>query len=481
MVLATNKNAIKTGNKFGDHILESKIGKGGNGDVWRASSADGANTALKFLKRLDTVSWQRFRYEVDVIKRNSDIPGILPLLAHDLPKERKEGVPWYAMPLAIKSSDYLAKLSPEEIVRHFLELASTLSELHARDISHRDIKPPNILVLNDRLCLSDFGLVKYPARADLTPLKRDVGPKFTMAPEMRRYASEADGLPADVYSFAKSLWIALTNETLGFDGQYSTSSNMSLRHYIGGVYTTTLDELLSECTDNKPSNRPTIDHVRGRLSEWLSIIADFDKRNSREWEELLSLLFPLSVPQRAVWTDLDSIVTVLNEIGKIPSLNHLFFPTGGGNTITGACRAGEEGFIEFQAIGANLLKPRKLSFESFGHKAFWNYMRLEADEVDPTGTYDLQPDAYSEYLTEVEPGHYENANLLEYREFGEDDLPDTARLVTRHLRGSFVIFSTRSAYNLNSATYDARHEKMGEVGFRNYIKKNVSHSLQVQG
>jgi serine/threonine-protein kinase len=471
------KTEIRAGKAIGDWILKSKIAEGGNGVVWRASSPDGGTIAIKFLKRLDAVSYQRFQYEVDVIERNSDVPGIIPLLAHNLSEKGSEHLSWYAMPLAIESPIYLAKLSPQKIVEHFLELAFTISELHDRNISHRDIKPANILALNDRLCLSDFGLVKFPNRSDLTPLKRDVGPKFTMAPEMRRHASEADGLPADVYSFAKSLWIALTNEKLGFDGQYSTSSNVSLKRFHRGIYTTTLDELLIECTDNDPSNRPAMGQVLNRLSEWLSILTDFDKQNSREWEELLSLLFPLCAPQRAVWTDLDSILMVLNQIGRIPALNHLFYPTGGGNTITGASRAGEEGFIELHAMGVSLMKPRKLSFESFGFAAAWNYIRLEADEVDITGVDQVQAGDYCEYLTEVEPGHYENADRWEYRgELEEDDLPDTARRVTRYLRGSFVIFSTRSAYNLDPATYDARHEKMGEDRFRNYIEKSASSS-----
>jgi hypothetical protein len=41
-------------------------------------------------------------------------------------------------------------------------------------------------------------------------------------------------------------------------------------------------------------------------------------------------LFPVSAPSRAAWNDVDAIVGVLNVIGNISNLNHLFFPGGGG-------------------------------------------------------------------------------------------------------------------------------------------------------
>lgn len=52
-------------------------------------------------------------------------------------------------------------------------------------------------------------------------------------------------------------------------------------------------------------------------------------------------------------------------------------------------------------------------------------------------------------------------------------LPDSAKLVTRYLSGSFVFFSTRSHYNLDPGTYDGRHNKMDEKELRLYIAKHA--------
>ena len=389
------------------------------------------------------------------------------------------------MPLATPLKAFLNGKSAFDIVQAFIELADTLRILHKRKISHRDIKPQNILALDGRLYLSDFGLVKYPEREPLTPPRRDVGPKFTMAPEMRRFAGEANGIPADVFSFAKTLWIALTRQERGFDGQYSAASDLALKNYLRGIYTTKLDQLLTECTDNDPNRRPNIELVAERLTEWLELNEDFHKRNITEWTELMQLLFPLGAPERARWTDIDAICAVLNEIGKVPALNHMFYPSGGGNTITGVSRAGEEGFIAIEALGISVLKPLKLtfeSFESFGVGSWWNYFRLEAAEVAPTGEYEIPTGKCVEYLTEITPGTYGSRDLWEDKSYDEDtELPETARPVTRYLMGSFVIFSTRSNYNLDPSTYDARHNRMNEKGFREYIKRSALHELTLEG
>lgn len=127
--------------------------------------------------------------------------------------------------------------------------------------------------------------MKYPDLTPITKPRRDVGAKFTMAPEMRREAAGADGLPADVFSFAKTLWIFLTGEPLGFDGPYVALSRVGLKNFMSEEYTTTLDVLLTDCTQHDPVERPSIDQVVKRLQEWLKIVDDFQLRNANEWSE----------------------------------------------------------------------------------------------------------------------------------------------------------------------------------------------------
>lgn len=345
--------------------------------------------------------------------------------------------------------------------------------MHAGQIAHRDIKPENLLGLNGRLCFSDFGLVKYPELAPMTPEKRDVGAKFTMAPEMRREAASADGLPADVFSFAKTLWILLTGKPLGFDGPYVADSNVGLKNFMGNQYTTILDKLLSDCTQYDPLARPAIPEVVARLNEWLEVIDDFQLQNAYEWREFAEKFFPLQTPEEATWTDPDAIVTVLSEIAKVPSLNHLFFPDGGGMTLRAIRRAAEPGFIDLDTDFAVLLKPAKLTYVSFGLDPNWDYLRLEAETVAATGHGVVGSQGYFEYLSELLPGRYDHPDVYEHRFDRDRKLPEGSRSVIRYLKGTMVFFSTSSPYNQNSGTYDARHEKMSEAEFKAYMGRGA--------
>ena len=161
------------------------------------------------------------------------------------------------MPLATPLIKCMNGKTPEQIVDVIISVSNILIELHSRDISHRDIKPANILVKDDIIFLCDFGLVEYPTKADITPSRKDVGPHWTIAPEMKRNPSLADGKSADVYSLAKTLWILLTKQEKGFEGQYSVESGIDLRKFIPSIYDTPLDNLLHKSTDHEPSNRPS--------------------------------------------------------------------------------------------------------------------------------------------------------------------------------------------------------------------------------
>lgn len=457
--------------------LRSKIDDGGNGDVWSASDSSGEIVAIKLLRRAsESEPYQRFCSEVEALRAHGGTDGVMPILDWELPAYKSKEVPWYAMPLAVRCLDFLKNRTPEEIVSQFLKLAETLELLHAANVSHRDIKTANILALNGRLYLSDFGLVRSQGSPRMTPDRRDIGPKFTMAPEMRRSAKDSDGMSADVFSFSKALWVALTRDELAFDGQYSPTSEKALRCTHRELYTTTLDRLIHDCTAHDPEARPTIYDVRVRLNEWLEIVADFSLQNSKQWEEFMDRFFPRGVPKHVVWESLESIINVINEVGQVQGLNHMFLPSGGGNTVKGAAMAGENGFMEIdEGVGTSILKPKRLTFESFIEAAEWNYLRLEAEEVGPSGHYRVHDGDTYEYLTELTPGSYDHPDVAEYRFDREEmqPLPATTRTVARFLRGSFVIFSTSSPYNRNPSTYDARHDKMNEIEFRNYIKRNA--------
>ncbi len=92
------------------------------------------------------------------------------------------------------------------LLRGFATLADALSEVHARGVLHRDIKPDNILVDQDgNFLLVDFGLA-----AEVHEITTSSGLEGTPAflpPEVR--AGAPADRRADVYSLCASLWFAV--------------------------------------------------------------------------------------------------------------------------------------------------------------------------------------------------------------------------------------------------------------------------------
>ncbi|MGP2833094.1 protein kinase domain-containing protein [Serratia nevei] len=447
------------------------LGDGGNGDVYLVTSDIGEQKfALKILRKVQESTYNRFKIEVDFLKSNA-IDGVMPLLDFYLPENAKKEKAWYLMPLAESLKEVVEKKDSLSIISDFIPLTETIIELHDKNISHRDIKPDNLLYLNNRIFLADFGLVKYPERIELTPDKRDVGAKFTMAPEMRRIANNSDGLPADIYSLAKSVWMSLTKNHLGFDGQYSTKSNIGLSNYIKDLYLPPLDDLLVRSTDNDPHQRPTAREFKMGLEEWININNNFIQRNLTEWFEIQNLLFPYSTPNSVEWTKNDEIIKILNLIAERKSLNHMFYPSGGGNDLVRVEQASEKGFIALIPYErcAEILMPKKLSFESFGHDPEWNYFRLECEIIEPTEIPGpISSSAMEEYMIEITPGNYIPPDYWDVYEYKGQPLPETARIISRYIKGSFVFFCKSSTYNRIGLTYDA-WQNVGEEEFRKLI------------
>jgi serine/threonine-protein kinase len=463
--------------KFGQWILKKHLGDGGNGHVWKAVNSDGEEVAIKFLTNIDGKPYARFRDEVNVILKNSDIDGILPIIDYYLPEKPEDNFPWYAMPVAQTIDDYLADKDFDEIIHAIEKIAQTLSELHKRNISHRDIKPANLLVKDEKFYLADFGLVDYPEKLDLTSTDENIGAKWTMAPEMRRNGHEADGKPADVYSLAKTLWILLTKKKKGFDGQYFGDGANGLKNFSIPVnqnhqwnsgyleFTKPLDDLLSACTNDEPTSRPSIENFCKKI---VSIVLEtFDI--FLMWQTIQKKLFPEAVPTRIIWEDKAEIVQVLNLLGK-HQINHMLFPTGGGLDLYSASLGKEPETIELvtdkEEIGVELIKPKRLIFEYIDNSYEWNYFRLETDELAPTGTEEVfrnQETLVELDDTEYIEGYHWNTGIYE-----DKKLPSNARVVVRHIHGTFLIVQKVAVYN-HTDSYDGLHNHMTTDEFRNYV------------
>ena len=469
---------IRAGLQFGPWTLIEKIGWGGNGEVWKANEpTSGATVAVKILTKVKAISYERFKDETKILTDIGNQPGIVPILGYNLPEDPSAERPWYVMPLGIPAHTALKKADLSQIVAAVAQIARAMAFLHERGITHRDVKPANFLLIDGHGCISDFGLVDYPGKADLTAKKEDIGPRWTMVPEVWRHEGKVDGKPADVFSLAKSLWILLTGVRQGFDGGYAPYGSVGLRRYrTKSDFIGPLDSLLVEATEHNPGLRPSMSVFADRLFRWLRLEEEFHERNRLEWQELLSRIFPVSVPLQATWTSLNEIALVLTIVGERSNVNHMFFPEGGGMDLRSASVSEHEsGCIEMDTGGIDLVRPLKLTFELIEEAIEMSYFRLELSPLEASDVYDFDEARRREEVLRLgDSGRYVSRSYWDIGEFDCEPLPEGSRPVSRFFNGSFVITGKASPYNLAHGAldaYDGRHDKMSAEKFRDHMQE----------
>lgn len=453
-----------------------KLGGGGNGIVYRVyDKKTSQEVALKQLKRRGDEREHRFVAEIQVMEKFAEsIDGIIPIL-DSAPQEF-----WYTMPVAKTIMKYIeeAQCTSEEIVRGIIQISETLLQLHEKGISHRDIKPQNILFYNSRYYLSDFGLVSIPESPDhFTRADKGLGAIFTIAPEMKRYPKHADGKKADVFSLAKTLWMLLTGNDQGFDGVYNSfDKSHSLRYIdkLANTHLVELEDLLAISTDNDPSVRPDMLAFHDKLVNWLEITKDHSRTQISEWNFINKYLFRDNMPESAVWSDKETIIRILNEVGTLKVFNHMFLPDGGGLDFKFAESAVETGCIcIYDTLNfAHIVKPERLYFETFGKDQAWSYFFLELSSIEPILPDSLFSDSV-EFLEEDTPGHYVSSRDSVYEVYDYDTgepLPEGHRGVSRYLKGNILIVLKDSPYNGIPQTYDGRHSQCNNRKFRKYME-----------
>ena len=214
---APQQMPLAAGVRLGPYEIQSMLGSGGMGEVYRAVDTRLNRTvAIKILKPAvgtDPKFRARFNREARTISQ-LDHPGICALF--DVGEER--GTAFLVMPyldgVPLSARLRQGPLPASDVVSLGIALASALTYAHGHGIIHRDIKPQNVLVLADgTVKLLDFGIAK-PYGTDPSVATSDTEDSVTewghvpgtleyMAPE------QLAGREADVRSDVFSLGVLL--------------------------------------------------------------------------------------------------------------------------------------------------------------------------------------------------------------------------------------------------------------------------------
>ena len=463
--------------KYDDFTILEKLGEGGNATVHLGETPSHFKYAIKKLINKTPEKKQRFINEISIIQEWAPkIEGIIPL--YDYCKDEY----WYTMPIATPVIKYITEnnLTLHQIIDYYIELCQTISELHKNQVSHRDIKPDNIYFFNNRFYIGDFGLVDFPDNDNnLTRSDRGIGAIFTIAPEMKRDPLYADGKKGDVYSLAKTLWMLLSLNEKGFDGQYNyfdKTQSLSQVSHVSQYHTIEIEELIRNSTSNNPEDRPSIDDFISQLEAWKTVVSNYTKQQKSQWAFLYKHILNTS-GESVVWRNNLDIIDILNKISALNAYNHMFYPDGGGQDFRYATSAPESNGIEIwdDIRSCNIVFPKALHFESFPDHEEWNYFLLELSNVNEMFNSEL---CY-EQLVEDTPAHYVKPTYVNYGVYDYDKgnkYPDNYRLVSRYTRGKLLFVLKNGPYNSISGTYDARHNACSCEEFRDYITTLINQS-----
>ncbi|MBZ5583946.1 MAG: protein kinase [Acidobacteriia bacterium] len=264
---ATAAPELARGEMLGPYRVETRIGQGGMGVVYRAwDTRLDRCVALKILRPEQVNDPVRRQYLVREARAASALVHPNIVTVHDIGSERNidfiamefvEGRPLHE---AIPPSGLPAK----QAVAYGIQIAGALAGAHAAGVVHRDLKPGNIMVTREGMVkLLDFGLARRSRIGEgsgtLTMRGEIAGTPPYMSPEQIR--GDAVDHRSDVFAFGAVLYRMLAGRDL-FDrgspmdsiGAILNTDAAELCDPSAGI-PDALERIILHCVDKSPAER----------------------------------------------------------------------------------------------------------------------------------------------------------------------------------------------------------------------------------
>src|SRR5438067_5998092 len=194
--------------RLGKYELQERLGRGGMGEVWKASDTQlQRHVAIKLLHaelQNDTSFTARFQREAQVIA-SLHHPNIVQLYDFQVsqPSEAENAICYMVMDYVegqtlaqyIRSTSRVGRYpSAAEIVQLFAPISLAIDYAHQKGMIHRDIKPSNILLDKRNTArnpmgepvLTDFGVAKLLGVSSSTLSSSQSGTPLYSSPEQAR-------------------------------------------------------------------------------------------------------------------------------------------------------------------------------------------------------------------------------------------------------------------------------------------------------
>jgi len=264
---------LSPGQKLGPYEIESPLGAGGMGEVYRAHDARLARAvAIKVLPEVlakDSDRLQRFEQEAQALGALNH-PNLLAVFDVGVTDGLKYLVSELLEGNTLRERLNEGALPQRKVIEYSTKIAIGLAAAHDKGIVHRDLKPENVFITKDeRVKILDFGLAKYVSDAkDSGATALTAGPGATapgtvmgtcgyMSPEQVR--GEAADSRSDIFSFGAMLYEMSTGKR-AFVGETAAETMTAILkseppELEGSVAYAGMAQILEHCLEKNPTNR----------------------------------------------------------------------------------------------------------------------------------------------------------------------------------------------------------------------------------
>ena len=155
-----NDTQWTAGTNVGPYQIVGRLGQGGMGEVFQARDTRlGRNVAVKIAHAEFTGRFQREALAISALN-HPHICTLYDVGSNYLVMELVEGE-------TLARHLDKGRLSMDLVLRYGAQLADALSAAHSKGITHRDLKPGNIVVASAGIKVLDFGLAKFARNPEL--------------------------------------------------------------------------------------------------------------------------------------------------------------------------------------------------------------------------------------------------------------------------------------------------------------------------
>lgn len=172
---------------------------------------------------------QRFKREIDALLdcREKSLPNLISIQNHGIIDIKNSSYRYFTMDFADKDLSGFLKENNLDLVERLqlgIDICSSLKQLWSLGYYHRDIKPDNILFVNNNWMLSDLGLTEHRSKDFLDEDAEWIGPRGWMSPEsMNKFLTEEKPWnylhnckidhQSDIFQIGQVLWYILQGNT----------------------------------------------------------------------------------------------------------------------------------------------------------------------------------------------------------------------------------------------------------------------------